>query len=271
MKQRGPRVMHLGANLRGRDFVMGDIHGAYDTVWAAMKAVGFDKTIDRIFVAGDLIDRGIGSHRVKDFLLQDYTYAVAGNHDYDFSTVEPHVIRHLAQSNYDGMGWAAHLSDAEILSIQDVLLQLPIAMDVETPRGLVGFVHADIPLNYSWERFLLDLAIGDEAVIEVAIRGRLRFRKRDSSGVAGIGRVFVGHNVSWNGVIGLGNVYSIDTGAVFSELPSKVPRGHLTMTDVCAKTSSLTSPPPTSFGAYRFNVIEETSESEFQPLRLVSM
>lgn len=55
-------------NLAGRDFVVGDIHGAYDLVIQGMKAARFNPTCDRLFAVGDLIDRGPGSHRAARFL-----------------------------------------------------------------------------------------------------------------------------------------------------------------------------------------------------------
>lgn len=60
----------LGANEIGRDFVLGDIHGAYDLVIQGMREVRFNGHKDRLLVVGDLIDRGPGSHRVLEFLQQ---------------------------------------------------------------------------------------------------------------------------------------------------------------------------------------------------------
>jgi len=65
-----PRVMRLGRNEKGRDFVVGDIHGAFDLVIDAMKAVNFDPEADRLLSVGDLIDRGAGSHRCAAFLTR---------------------------------------------------------------------------------------------------------------------------------------------------------------------------------------------------------
>ena len=45
-------------NIKGRDFVVGDIHGHYDLLKTELKTVGFDKQKDRLFSVGDIIDRG---------------------------------------------------------------------------------------------------------------------------------------------------------------------------------------------------------------------
>lgn len=56
-------VLRLPENTRGRDFVVGDIHGAFDKVEAAMAKVGFDVERDRLLSVGDLVDRGAESAR----------------------------------------------------------------------------------------------------------------------------------------------------------------------------------------------------------------
>lgn len=90
------RFRSYPANCLGRDFVLGDIHGAYDMVLQGMRQVRFDKKVDRIFSVGDLIDRGAGSHRALEFLAQPYVYAVRGNHDDDFSTLSLDDVNYLA-------------------------------------------------------------------------------------------------------------------------------------------------------------------------------
>ena len=57
------------ANLEGRDFVVGDIHGEYDQFMKELEKVNFDKNIDRVFSVGDLVDRGKDSYWC--LLLQD--------------------------------------------------------------------------------------------------------------------------------------------------------------------------------------------------------
>lgn len=52
-----PRYVRLDRNRPGRDFVIGDAHGAFDQVWRAMKLAGFDRSRDRLCSVGDLVDR----------------------------------------------------------------------------------------------------------------------------------------------------------------------------------------------------------------------
>ena len=73
-----PRFVRIAPNTLGRDFVIGDVHGAFDLVWHAMRAAGFDRVFDRLFGVGDLVDRGAGSGRAGAFLAQPYVYSVMG-------------------------------------------------------------------------------------------------------------------------------------------------------------------------------------------------
>jgi serine/threonine protein phosphatase 1 len=236
-------VLRLDQNVLGRDFVIGDIHGAYDLVIAGMKEVRFNTLTDRILCTGDLIDRGAGSFRCLKFLERPYVFAVSGNHDYDFSKLSYEEIQTLASVNFNGMKWAKDLSREQLTSLQIKLASLPIAMEVPTERGLVGIVHADVPAGWSWQKFTKALEEGDSQALETALYGRDRIQDRDDSGVDGVGRVFVGHTVVWNGPQRFCNVYAVDSGAVFAEIfaskKDRDIRGFLTMANVCAHSGLL--------------------------------
>jgi serine/threonine protein phosphatase 1 len=230
-------VKKLCVNETGRDFVLGDIHGAYDLVIQGMRQVNFNRQKDRLLVVGDLIDRGPGSHRVLEFLQQPYVHAVRGNHDHDFCQCSLDDLKILASVNWNGMGWIADVPDEKLLAIQAELDLLPVAMEVKTPRGTVGLVHADVPAGMDWDSFLEALQCGDEKVLDTALYGRDRAKSRDESGVPGIGRLYVGHTVQWRGPRTLGNVVILDTGGVFRELGKN--QGALTMVNALYRTGVL--------------------------------
>jgi serine/threonine protein phosphatase 1 len=98
-------------------------------------------------------------------------------------------------------------------------------------------------------------------VIHTALWGRRRIDAEDSSGVRGIGRLFVGHTPQWHGLKRFGNVYAVDTGAVFGEIYSD--GGHLTVLNIALATAGAVerrevgsldlrdgAAPPRPFGAY---------------------
>ena len=49
---------HFSTNTKGRDFVVGDIHGELEMLKSELVKVGFDHSKDRLFSVGDMVDRG---------------------------------------------------------------------------------------------------------------------------------------------------------------------------------------------------------------------
>jgi serine/threonine protein phosphatase 1 len=231
-------VLYVDVNDRGRDFMVGDIHACFDLVLRAMDEVKFDQACDRIFSVGDLIDRGPGSRRTAKFLSHDWVYAVRGNHEdmvlEIYQDGEPHqaVLDYMHSRN--GFDWWRDTPDSVRHEILEAIGKLPIAIELATERGTVGLVHADVPDGLSWPAFLARLEAGDIAVAEKALWGRDRVGRNDESGVDGVGRVFVGHT-PLRGLIKLGNVYAIDTGAVFGVLGRM--EGALTFAQATAGTA----------------------------------
>ena len=69
------------ANLVGRDFVVGDLHGSYSAFLNLLKGINFDKTVDRMFSVGDLVDRGPDSVSCLSLLREPWFEAVLANHE----------------------------------------------------------------------------------------------------------------------------------------------------------------------------------------------
>ena len=238
-------IRQVSANPSGRDFVVGDIHGAFGLVIDAMQAVRFDRNIDRLFTVGDLIDRGPESHRVLEFLTQPYVYSVRGNHEDEllslYASGPPDEDVLAIACRFNGLQWWLDIPHEQRLCILNALSQLPLVIELETPRGTVGFIHADVPQGMSWGVFRRALLAGDERTRETCLWGRSRIHTRDQTGVPGIGRVFVGHTPDWRGVQRYGNVFAIDSAACFGQ-SGRIPEGHLSLVDVIMRTSSLTAP-----------------------------
>ncbi len=226
--------------------MIGDVHGAYDLVWQAMQKAGFDPRVDRLFSVGDLVDRGAQSMRAKRFLGLPYVAAARGNHEdwwlslYEGGSPEPEVVGALGARMKMGVQWWLDADPMERDELVAMFRSLPLAIEIETDRGSVGIVHGDVPAGMSWQDFKAALERGDEKVVKTALWGRSRIRGGDQTGVQGIGRVFVGHTPQWNGLKSFGNVYAIDTGAVFGMTGNAEPgEGRLTMAQLIAGTQSL--------------------------------
>jgi len=235
---------------RGRDFVVGDIHGAFDLVLRGMDRVRFDPSVDRILSLGDLIDRGPGSHRTARFLAHDWVHAVRGNHEdmllEAYADGEPHPAVLAFLHGRNGFAWWRDTPDGLKADILAAVRPLPLAIELDTARGSVGLVHADVPAGLSWPAFLARLEAGDEAIAHEALWSRRRVDYGDESGVPGVGRVFVGHTPLPR-LARLGNVYAVDTGAVHGLLHGS--DGALSFVEATGLTGALAGlggdgPPP---------------------------
>lgn len=237
-------VKTLPANDRGRDFVVGDIHGAFALLQETLELVDFDESNDRLISVGDLIDRGPYSLSVQEYLDKPYFHAIRGNHEDFFCEVDIPNLRGLARIDYNGLQWISQLTDHQITALQERLAQLPTAMELPSAIGSVGFVHADVPKHMTWQAFTAAITAGCESTITVALSGRKRIEDSDTSGVLGVDRVFVGHTVCWDGPERLGNVFAVDTGATYAEADpndrQRRPRGFMTIADVTADCALLT-------------------------------
>lgn len=241
-------VVRYPLNAAGKDYVVGDIHGAYDVMWAAMLAAKFDPKVDRLFVVGDMVDRGPQSIRALKFLRLPYVHAALGNHEKVFIEIydscdgappDPDIVRAVGNAMNLGNQWWLDADPAQRDALVAEFRELPIAIEVETARGLVGIVHADVPAELTWPEFVAKLRAGDQKVIEKATHSRKRIRQQDDSGVAGIDRVFVGHTPQWTGLKRFGNVYAVDTGAIYGVEGDADAAGHLTLVNLVSATASL--------------------------------
>lgn len=196
------------ANTVGSDYVVGDIHGDWDAVDQALLDVRFDDDVDRLFSVGDLIDRGPESERALEWLSKPWFHAVRGNHE-DMCIEVFKGTWPVGNYIQNGGAWVVGLSRAEQQTYVDAFDSLPYAMEIDTPTGKVGVVHAEVP-DHDWS------LLGEPPYKETMLWARTKFNRQDATEVANIDRVYVGHTPLKH-VVQLGNVYYIDTGSVFPE------------------------------------------------------
>jgi serine/threonine protein phosphatase 1 len=99
-------VEHHLANVRGRDFVVADLHGCLELLWRLLRHVQFDPSRDRVWSVGDLTDRGPDSWGCLRLLKQPWFHAVLGNHD---ALLLNHLKNPVKIRHHDE-GWLADLS-----------------------------------------------------------------------------------------------------------------------------------------------------------------
>jgi serine/threonine protein phosphatase 1 len=135
----------------GRDFAVGDIHGYFHLVRLKMLELKFDKEKDRLFSLGDLIDRGPDSIKVLEWLKEPWFFPIKGNHE--VMVCEYYTGKDWKDS-YAGHGgqWFIDLPMYEQLEYVEKLNKLPHVFEIDTVNGLVGLVHAEVPV-YDWWTF----------------------------------------------------------------------------------------------------------------------
>lgn len=205
----------FGKNIRGRDFIVGDIHGSFSALEVLLLRVNFDPERDRLFSVGDLIDRGPESHRVIEFLNYPWFHAIMGNHErmlldsINSASIRDNWMR------YNGGDWWKRIPTSMQPRIRQVIEHLPLAFEVTTNIGQVGIVHADIPTGMPWHKFVQSL-YNDKDIADYALWSRNRYQYLRMSGrttpVEGIALAVFGHTPVKNPMLNA-NVYYIDTGA----------------------------------------------------------
>ena len=69
------------SNNRGKDYVIGDLHGMYRLLFEKLKEIKFNPEMDRVFSVGDLIDRGPDSKKCAELIYEPWFHTVRGNHE----------------------------------------------------------------------------------------------------------------------------------------------------------------------------------------------
>lgn len=234
-----PTVLRLARNTRGRDLVIGDIHGHFARVERELARVGFEPTRDRLICVGDLVDRGPASERAAEWLARPWFHAVRGNHD----AALLHRCGRLGarfELWHDYHQWFEALPEPEQRAVLEALDGLPWALEIETTHGAVGVVHAEVPESQrSWREFCAELE-HDEFLQMLAVSNRVLARAA-AAGHAQDHAALTLPDISWVvhghtplpdcGIGRLGNRLWIDTMGWHAR-PEERPEARFTLVDV---------------------------------------
>ena len=196
-------VKKYNPNKNGKDYICGDIHGCFSDLEEELEKLSFDKTKDRLFSVGDLVDRGPESFRVLEFLKAPWFFPIKGNHEdmilqcYDNRSASP--IWHFE----NGGVWIVELSDNQLEDYLDLIRDLPLIIQV----GNIGIIHS-LPNERSWDKLLKKVTSGDRETIY----NLLWERTTNDIECSGIDKIFAGHTVGKK-VRTQGDLENIDTGA----------------------------------------------------------
>ena len=189
-----------------RYFVCGDIHGCVDELESKLRFIGFNKSIDRLFALGDLVDRGPRSADAVRLLRDPWFDSIMGNHEVLMMEAQKgNADMHIA----NGGGWFAMLPEQERIELCELVQTLPVALTVITPTGRkIGLVHADLP-NDNWDDFMSMLGTPQVQDYAMWTRERVNVAKRNMhlNPIKGVDHVYFGHtpvkqplhaaNMSW--------------------------------------------------------------------------
>lgn len=128
-------------------YAIGDIQGCWETFRELLKACNFDPTRDRLWLAGDLVNRGAGSLEVLRYAasLGDRVSVVLGNHDIHLLAVAADLRKSRRSDTFEAL-----LAAPDAPELMEWLANQPLLHhDAE-----LGFVmtHAGIPPIWSLEK-----------------------------------------------------------------------------------------------------------------------
>jgi serine/threonine protein phosphatase 1 len=197
----------IGRNQNGIDWLCGDLHGQYDALQSALSDAGFRSDCDRLFLLGDVIDRGPKSQELLNWVLStDYVYSLMGNHELMFvasSFNSGYRDRHRAI----GGEWVDHIDFSEYRKLTTrCVQQMPLTITLACDNYSLGLVHAQSPAD-NW----LDVqqAVPSEKFSIDCTWPWNRAQGSDQT-IAGVTAVVSGHIGTAN-VIQKGNQIWIDT------------------------------------------------------------
>lgn len=209
------------ANHRGRDFIIGDIHGHFEILKNLVEKINFNEATDRFFATGDIIDRGPYSDQAVDWLTQPWFNSVRGNHEQmviDAMSGEGDPARHARNGGY----WFYQLPFKRRHEIATHLKALPFAIELELLSGeKIGIIHAEPPglgANLSWQQRIKRLSAPNPAVRKKAenqaVYSRALIENNHNQITKGIAQIYVGHTTVRE-VMSVGNITYLDTGCSF--------------------------------------------------------
>ena len=139
-------VRGFALNPRGRDVVVGDVHGCFRTLDRGLSGIGFDPHADRLFGVGDLVNRGPHSAEALGWLERRFDAVVLGNHD---RSVLSWLRARRRTKPPAGSEWLLDLPRRDHSRWRAALGSMPLAITIRTAHGLVGIVRAEAP-HRSW-------------------------------------------------------------------------------------------------------------------------
>lgn len=191
-----PQVFNrLPLNMKGDDYVVGDIHGRFTELAGTLDLVGFSEVHDRLFATGNLFGDSPDINEVSAWLDRPWFHPVLGRQ-------ELMLLRSLSNSENEiwwclnGGEWWMALASAVRDKIARQVEAIPYLLEVPYIDGLIrltgGISHAGVQ-SHSWhgtiQRLESDPSVDGDVVEGLYWGGGAALA---AGGVPDIGRVFMG-------------------------------------------------------------------------------
>ena len=127
-------IISYERNQKGKDYVVGDIHGKFRTLMQILLMMDFDFKNDRLFSVGDLCDRGENSEDVLKWMNYDWFIPVIGNHE---TLILGYVQRLISFDTLLKVGaeWWFHIEEEKQAKIINYFEHLPIGIELNSKMG----------------------------------------------------------------------------------------------------------------------------------------
>ena len=204
-----PRKQHVynNANLAGRDFIVGDLHGEVEQLYKQLTELDFDYKRDRLFCTGDLLSRGVDTIACLNLLTEKWFYSVLGNHEQLFllGFSSPHYWEVLKGNS--GQWLSENQHDFDLLLRWKTLIEIcmPLTRTINFYNKKVGVSHASSINNWS----KLQGGILSEDDIWQTLWSR-PLKNNECSAIESIDHVVHGHSAV-SALTKINNRYWIDT------------------------------------------------------------
>jgi bis(5'-nucleosyl)-tetraphosphatase (symmetrical) len=130
-------------------WAVGDIQGCFNTLLRLLDKIKFDWRKDKLWVCGDLVNRGPQSLETLNYLYQhrERVKLVLGNHDLHLLAVASGVVAVKRKDSFHDV-----LEAPNCQQLMDWLLQQPLARYSKKHRTLM--VHAGVPMHWNLQQTL---------------------------------------------------------------------------------------------------------------------
>lgn len=211
--------MKLDFNHKGKDFIIGDLHGCYDLLQDRLWRIGFDKENDRLFSVGDLIDRGPDSMKCLKLIKEPWFFPSVGNHEDMMLDVILKGGNDRLWVNNGGL-WYLDQKEAELLELCKLV---DSEMQISYTIGdSIGICHAQPP-SVDWS----DAINPDSKSEKIMLWARSWIQDSAQCRVENIDYTIHGHTPI-DKPTQVENAFFIDTGAFYT--------GNLTITEILTLT-----------------------------------